>query len=73
MKNHISAKKQTNEECYYVNTYEIVPKSSTLHAIIARAPGLNIDKNIENLSADIMEETLPNIDHLCFEVLIYGR
>ena len=57
----------------YVNTFEIFPKSSTLHAIIARALGFNIDKNIDNLSAGIMEETLLNVDHLSFEVLIYGR
>ena len=37
---------------------------------IASAPGFNIDKNIDNLSANIMEETLVNVSFLSFQVIM---
>ena len=49
-----------------IHSGKFVPKSST-------APGFHIDKNIDYLSADIMEETLLNIDHLSFEVLMDNK
>ena len=47
---------------------------SDLFQAIAGAPGrFNIDKNIENLSANIMEETLLNVDNLTFQVITNGK
>ena len=37
---------------------------------IASAPGFNIDKNIDALTANIMEETLLNISNLSFQVIM---
>ena len=41
-----------------------------LFQTIARAPGYNIDKNIDHLSANIMEETVLNVSNLCFQVIM---
>ena len=68
--------KQTNEAAItYPISKHLWNCSQVVHTScnIAHAPGLNIDKNIDNLSAGIMEETLLNIDHISFEGLIYGR
>ena len=43
---------------------------SDLFQAIASAPGFNIDKNIDNLSANIMEETLLNVSFLSFQVIM---
>ena len=43
---------------------------SDLFQAIASAPGFNIDKNIDNLSANIMEETLLNVSSLSFQVIM---
>ena len=40
---------------------------------IASAPGFNIDKNIDTLSANIMEETLLNVSFLCFQVIMDNK
>lgn len=41
-----------------------------LFQAIASAPGFNIDKNIDALTANIMEETLLNISNLSFQVIM---
>ena len=41
-----------------------------LFQTIACAPGYNIDKNIDHLSANIMEETVLNVSNLCFQVIM---
>ena len=43
---------------------------SELFQTIASAPGYNIDKNIDHLSANIMEETVLNVSNLCFQVIM---
>jgi len=40
---------------------------------IASAPGFNIDKNIDTLSANIMEETLLNVSFLSFQVIMEDK
>ena len=41
-----------------------------LFQTIASAPGYNIDKNIDHLSANIMKETVLNVSNLCFQVIM---
>ena len=41
-----------------------------LFQAIASAPGFSIDKNIDTLSANIMEETLLNVSFLAFQVIM---
>ena len=43
---------------------------SDLFQAIASAPGFNIDKSIDNLSANIIEETLLNVSFLSFPVIM---
>ena len=41
-----------------------------LFQTIASAPGYKTDKNIDHLSANIMEETVLNVSNLCFQVIM---
>ena len=43
---------------------------SDLFQAFASAPGFNIEKNIDNLSVNIMEETLLNVNNLLFRVIM---
>ena len=44
-----------------------------LFQAIASAPGFNMDKNIDTLSANIMEETLLNVSLLSFQVIMEDK
>ena len=44
-----------------------------LFQTIATAPGFNIDKNIETLSANITEETLLNVSFMSFQVIMEDK
>ena len=41
-----------------------------LFQAIASAPGFDINKNIDTLAANIMEETLLNVSSLSFQVIM---
>ena len=77
-----SSTKTTIEKCENIDipggitseTENIKPhekaKKKITGTIIASAPGYNIDKNIDHLSANIMEETVLNVSNLCFQVIM---
>ena len=46
---------------------------SDLFQAIPSAPGFNMDKNMDNLSANIMEETLLNVSLLSFQVIMNDK